>query len=144
VTPIPGPGPGNVVRSAHGEALPEGPPPPQPAVFAQTDKEDHTATRPGPQTKGRGQTHSRSANTRTIETVTILPAPTCAHGDAEFSDVAPVRLAYVARGAFLVETNGYRRAANIKRLLEQICARIAKKHRQVCLSDPDYANLRKR
>jgi transposase len=44
---------------------------------------------------------------------------------------------------FVVETNGYRWAANIKRLLTQTCARVAESPEKR-LSATDYKNLRKR
>jgi transposase len=56
---------------------------------SQTDKDDDTATRPGTQAKGQGHAHSRSGNTRTVETVTILPVDACAHCGAELSDLPP-------------------------------------------------------
>jgi transposase len=56
---------------------------------SQTGKEDDTATRPGTQAKDQGHAHSRSGNTRTVETVTILPVDACAHCGAELSDLPP-------------------------------------------------------
>ena len=44
---------------------------------------------------------------------------------------------------FVVESNGYRWAANIKRLLQQTCALVAKRESK-CLSETEYQNLRKR
>jgi len=44
---------------------------------------------------------------------------------------------------FVVESNGYRWAANIKRLLQQTCALVAKRESK-CLSETEYRNLRKR
>lgn len=56
---------------------------------SQTGKEEDTATRPGSQAKGPGHAHRRSGNTRTVETVTILPVAACAHGGADLSDLPP-------------------------------------------------------
>lgn len=56
---------------------------------SQTDKQDDTATRPGTQTKGQGAAHNRSANTRTVETVTILPLDTCNHCGVGLSELPP-------------------------------------------------------
>jgi transposase len=44
---------------------------------------------------------------------------------------------------FIVETNAYRWAANIKRLLQQTCALVSKRPSK-CLSETEYKNLRKR
>ena len=44
---------------------------------------------------------------------------------------------------FGVESNASRGAANIKRLLQQTCAFVAKRENK-CLSDTEYKNLRKR
>jgi hypothetical protein len=44
---------------------------------------------------------------------------------------------------FVVETNAYRWAANLKRLLTQTCTQVAKSPAK-CLSATDYKNLRKR
>jgi transposase len=44
---------------------------------------------------------------------------------------------------FVVEANGYRWAANMKRLLKQTCARVAKRPSKQ-LTDREYTNLRKR
>jgi transposase len=44
---------------------------------------------------------------------------------------------------FVVDTNGYRWAANMKRLLKQTCPRVAESQAK-CLSDADYKNLQKR
>jgi transposase len=44
---------------------------------------------------------------------------------------------------FVVESNGYRWAANVKRLLQGTCALVAKREGK-CLTDTEYRNLRKR
>jgi transposase len=44
---------------------------------------------------------------------------------------------------FVIETNAYRWAANMKRLLTQTCARVAERSDK-CLSESEYHNLRKR
>jgi transposase len=44
---------------------------------------------------------------------------------------------------FVIETNAYRWAANMKRLLTQTCARVAERPDK-CLSEAEYKNLRKR
>ena len=44
---------------------------------------------------------------------------------------------------FVVDSNGYRWAANLKRLLQDTCARVAKRENH-CLTDSEYINLRKR
>ncbi len=44
---------------------------------------------------------------------------------------------------FVVDSNAYRWAANIKRLLQQTCALVAKRESK-CLSETEYQNLRKR
>jgi len=56
---------------------------------SQTGKEDDTATRPGTQAKGQQHAHPRSGNTRTVETVTILPLDTCTHCGVELSELPP-------------------------------------------------------
>ncbi len=43
----------------------------------------------------------------------------------------------------MVETNGYRWAGNMKRLLKQTCARVAESPAK-CLSDDEYKNFQKR
>ena len=45
--------------------------------------------------------------------------------------------------AFVVDSNGYRWAANIKRLLQDTCARVAERPTK-CLTATEYASLRKR
>jgi transposase len=45
--------------------------------------------------------------------------------------------------AFIVDSNGYRWARNIKRLLQETC-RIVSKREDKCLTDKEYANLQKR
>ncbi len=44
---------------------------------------------------------------------------------------------------FVVDSNGYRWAANLKRLLQETCARVAERPAK-CLTDPEYRHLRKR
>jgi transposase len=44
---------------------------------------------------------------------------------------------------FVLESNAYRWAGNMKRLLQQTCARVSQRERK-CLSDTEYKNLRKR
>jgi transposase len=56
---------------------------------SQTGREDDTATRPGTRAKGQGHAHNRSGNTRTVETVTILPLDACAHCGAGLGELPP-------------------------------------------------------
>lgn len=44
---------------------------------------------------------------------------------------------------FVVDSNAYRWAGNMKRLLQQTCARVSKRESK-CLTDTEYKNLRKR
>jgi transposase len=44
---------------------------------------------------------------------------------------------------FVLESNAYRWAGNMKRLLQQTCARVSKRQSK-CLTDSEYRNLRKR
>jgi len=194
---------------------------------SQTNKDD-SALQTGAKAKGRTQTHTRSENTRTVETVEILPVMACercgedlhhrpadgyerrtridivfekvvshvdaeikycpqcrAHSKATFPAQMPGPLqygpgikAYVLnlllaqmlslkrvqqsihtlidrRGhglcgshllrelTFVVDSNGYRWAHNLKRLLQQTCALVAKRQDK-CLTDAEYRNLQKR
>ncbi len=67
----------NTAKSSRNSSLPP----------SQTAKQDDTASRPGTQAKGPGDTHNRSANTRTVETVTILPLETCRHCGAGLDEL---------------------------------------------------------
>jgi hypothetical protein len=53
---------------------------------SQTSKDEHSTSQPATRAKGRGQTHSRARNTRTIETVTIAPVDRCAHCGTDLSN----------------------------------------------------------
>ncbi len=67
----------NTAKSSRNSSLPP----------SQTAKQDDTASRPGTQAKGSGDTHNRSTNTRTVETVTILPLETCRHCGAGLDEL---------------------------------------------------------
>jgi transposase len=54
---------------------------------SQTDKDDDTAPQPGARSKGKAHEHTRSANTRTVETVEILPVDACETCGEDLSDV---------------------------------------------------------
>ena len=54
---------------------------------SQTDKDDDTAPQPGTRSKGKAHEHTRSANTRTVETVEILPVDACETCGEDLSDV---------------------------------------------------------
>jgi transposase len=54
---------------------------------SQSGKDDETASQPATRANGRGHTHSRAGNTRTVETVTIAAVDHCAHCGADLSDI---------------------------------------------------------
>jgi transposase len=54
---------------------------------SQTDKDDDTAPQPGARSKGKAHEHTRSANTRTVETVEIIPVEACETCGEDLSDI---------------------------------------------------------
>lgn len=63
-------------KSSHNSGLPP----------AQTSKDAPTGSEPGTRAKGREHPHNRAGNTRTVETVTIVPVERCAHCGADLGD----------------------------------------------------------
>ena len=54
---------------------------------SRTDKTDDADTQAGAKAKGRSARHTRSDNTRTVETVTVIPVTACDHCGEDLRDV---------------------------------------------------------
>ena len=54
---------------------------------SRTDKTDDADAQAGAKAKGRSAHHTRSDNTRTVETVTVIPVTACDHGGEDLRDV---------------------------------------------------------
>lgn len=93
----------------------------------------------------------RSRGTEAMEQINIIPR----YGGVIIHDCWASYLSYKHCGhglcgshllrelTFIVESNGYRWASNMKRLLQQTCAKVAKRKRKK-LTAQEYANLQKR
>jgi transposase len=58
---------------------------------SQTGKDDDTVPQPGTRSKGKAHEHTRCANTRTVETVEIIPVDACETCGEDLSDIPSER-----------------------------------------------------